>query len=69
MTGSVNLVGFGLAVLGVGIGVGLVFMAAISGIARQPAAEGQIRPLAIIGFASIEALAMLCLVLVFAAPS
>ncbi len=34
MTGSLNLVGFGLAVLGVGIGVGLVFFAAITGIAR-----------------------------------
>ena len=69
MTGSLNLVGFGLAVLGVGIGVGLVFFAAITAIGRQPGADRQLRPLAIVGFASIEALAMLALVLVFAAPN
>ncbi|WP_372463085.1 F0F1 ATP synthase subunit C [Pseudonocardia kujensis] len=68
MTGSISVLGFGLTVVGVGIGVGLVFMAFINGVARQPEARSALQSVAFLGFAGIEALAMLGLVLVFATP-
>lgn len=69
MTGSVNVLGYGLAVVGAGIGVGLVFMAFVNGVARQPEARSTLQSVAILGFAGIEALAMLGLVLAFAGPT
>jgi F-type H+-transporting ATPase subunit c len=68
MTGSISVLGYGLAVVGVGIGVGLVFMAFVNGVARQPEARATLQSAAFLGFAGIEALAMLGLVLVFVAP-
>ncbi len=65
MTGSLSLVGYGLACIGPGIGIGLIFAALINGIARQPEAAGLLRPQAIFGFAVAEALAILGFVLVF----
>lgn len=65
MTGSLNMIGYGLATLGPGIGVGLVFMAFLNGVARQPEARGALQGIAFIGFALIEALAILGLVLAF----
>jgi F-type H+-transporting ATPase subunit c len=69
MTGSISVLGYGLAVVGVGIGVGLVFMAFVNGVARQPEARSALQSAAFLGFAGIEALAILGLVLVFAAPA
>ena len=57
--GSINLVGYGLAVIGSGIGVGLIFAAVIQGTARQPEAKGSMMGTAWIGFAVVEALAIL----------
>jgi F-type H+-transporting ATPase subunit c len=68
MTGSIIVLGYGLTVVGVGIGVGLVFMAFVNGVARQPEARSSLQSAAFLGFAGIEALAMLGMVLVFAAP-
>ncbi len=65
MTGSVSLIGYGLACIGPGIGIGLIFAALINGMARQPEAAGMLRPQAIFGFAVAEALAILGFVLVF----
>jgi F-type H+-transporting ATPase subunit c len=59
ITGSINLVGYGLAVIGSGIGVGLIFAAVINGTARQPEARGAMMGTAWIGFAVVEALAIL----------
>jgi len=56
---------FGLAALGGAIGIGLVFMAAITGIARQPEQAGQLRTMAFLGFAFIEALVLIGFVLTF----
>ncbi len=65
MTGTMAIVGFGLSTIGPGIATGLVFAADINGVARQPEARGILQPLAFLGFALAEALALLGLVLAF----
>ncbi|GMA20286.1 ATP synthase F0 subunit C [Arsenicicoccus piscis] len=67
MTGSIAIIGYGLACIGPGIGIGLIFAALLNGIARQPEAAGLLRPQAIFGFAVAEALAILGFVLFFLA--
>lgn len=63
--GTLNLVGYGLSAIGPGIGVGLIFAAYINGVARQPEARGLLQPIAFLGFALAEALALFGLVLAF----
>ncbi|SER66056.1 F-type H+-transporting ATPase subunit c [Propionibacterium cyclohexanicum] len=65
ISGSLNVIGYGLAAIGPGIGVGLIFAAGIGGIARQPEARGMIMQPVYIGFAIVEALAILGFVLAF----
>ena len=67
MTGDVTLIGYGLAAIGPAIAVGLIFAAYINGVARQPEARGMLQPIAILGFALAEALAIFGLVLFFIA--
>ncbi len=56
---------FGLAAFGGAIGIGLVFASAIMGMARQPEQAGNLRTMAFLGFAFIEALALIGFVLTF----
>jgi F-type H+-transporting ATPase subunit c len=56
---------FGLAAIGPGVGVGLVFSSAIEAMARQPETAGQTRTTMFLGFALIEALALIGFVLAF----
>ena len=65
MEGSLNVVGYGLAAIGPAIAVGLIFAAYINGTARQPESRGMLQPIAILGFALAEALALFGLVLAF----
>ena len=65
ISGNLNVSGYGLSALGPGIGVGIVFAAYINGTARQPEARGILQPLAFLGFALSEALAIIGLVLAF----
>ena len=65
MTGDVTLIGYGLAAIGPAIAVGLIFAAYINGVARQPEAGNLLRPIAILGFALAEALAIFALGLFF----
>ncbi|HIZ97526.1 MAG TPA: ATP synthase F0 subunit C [Candidatus Janibacter merdipullorum] len=65
MDGSLNLVGYGISAIGPAIAVGLIFAAYINGVARQPEARGLLQPIAILGFALAEALAIFGLVLAF----
>ena len=55
-----------LAAVGVGIGEGMVFAAAIQGVARQPEAEARIRNLMFVTFALVETLFIFTLVFFFA---
>ncbi|HEX2770968.1 MAG TPA: F0F1 ATP synthase subunit C [Micromonosporaceae bacterium] len=57
--GSLSAVGYGLAAIGPGIGVGLVFAAYIQSTARQPESSRMTLPYVWIGFAVIELLALL----------
>ena len=63
--GNISLIGYGLAAIGPGIGVGLIFAAYINGVARQPESRGLLQPIAFLGFALAEALAIFGLVLAF----
>lgn len=65
ITGNLNLIGYGLAAIGSAIGVGLIFAAYINGVARQPEAQRILQPIALLGFALAEALAILGLVFAF----
>jgi F-type H+-transporting ATPase subunit c len=67
--GSLNMVGYGLAAIGSAIGVGLIFAAYINGVARQPEAQRILQPIALLGFALTEALAILGLVFAFVVGS
>jgi F-type H+-transporting ATPase subunit c len=52
-------VGYGLAAIGPGAGIGLIFGHAIEAMARQPEATGRITSYMWIGFALTEALALI----------
>ena len=66
LSGSLNMIGYGLATIGPGIGVAMVFAAVINGTARQPEARGALMSTAWIGFAVVEALAIIGIALAFA---
>ncbi len=63
--GAIALVGYGLAAIGPGIGIGLVVASAISAMARQPEAAGMVRTTMFLGIAFTEALALIGFVLFF----
>ena len=56
---------YGLAAIGPGVGIGLIFASAIEAMARQPETAGETRTTMFIGFALIEALALIGFVLSF----
>jgi F-type H+-transporting ATPase subunit c len=58
-------VGYGLAAIGPGIGIGLVFGHAIEAMARQPEATGRITLYMWVGFSLTEALALIGLIVPF----
>ena len=65
MEGTLNAVGYGLAAIGPGVGIGLIFAAYSNGVARQPEARSTLQGIALLGFALVEALALLGFVLFF----
>ncbi|WP_286901292.1 ATP F0F1 synthase subunit C [Thermocrispum sp.] len=60
-------IGYGLAAIGPGIGVGLIWSSVISGTARQPEAQGKLMGIAWQTFAIVEVLALIGFVLFFMA--
>jgi F-type H+-transporting ATPase subunit c len=58
-SGNASAIGYGLAAIGPGIGVGIVFAAYIQSTARQPESAGLTRTYLFLGFAVVEALALL----------
>lgn len=56
---------YGLAAIGPGIGIGIIFGKAIEAVARQPEARGMVQQIMFIGFALAEALALFGFVLFF----
>ncbi|CAN5274650.1 MAG: ATP synthase F0 subunit C [Euzebyales bacterium] len=66
MEGSLNVIGYGLAAVGPGIGIGILIGKAVEAMARQPEAANTVRTNMFIGIAVVEALALLGFVLAFA---
>lgn len=65
---GLRYVGAGFAVLalgGVGIGIGNVFSTLINASARNPAMQDRLFPIAILGFALTEAVALFALLIAF----
>lgn len=65
MTGSIAAVGAGLAVIGAGIGIGLIGARAMESIARQPEAVNDIRSNMILMAALVEGVALIAIILSF----
>ena len=63
MTGTFAALGAGLAVIGAGLGIGMVGGKAMQAIARQPEASGDIRSGMIIMAAFIEGAALIAILL------
>lgn len=65
VSGNLNTIGYGLAAVGPGIGLGILIGKTIEGMARQPEVSGQLRGTMFIGIAFVEFLALLGLVVGF----
>ena len=65
VTGSLGSIGYGLAAIGPGVGIGLIFGNGVQAMARQPEATGLIRQNMLLGFALAEALALIGVVMPF----
>jgi len=57
--GSINAIGYGLAALGPGLGLGYLIGKTVEGMARQPEIAGQLRSTMILGMAFVEMIALL----------
>jgi F0F1-type ATP synthase membrane subunit c/vacuolar-type H+-ATPase subunit K len=65
---SAKMIGAGLAciaLVGAGIGIGNIFAALVSSIARNPATQNQIQTPALLGFALAEATGLFGLIIAF----
>ncbi|GGT36150.1 ATP synthase F0 subunit C [Nonomuraea spiralis] len=65
VSGNITAIGYGLAAIGPGIGVGIIFGQGVQAIARQPEAYPLIRQNIFLGFVLTEALALIGLVAPF----
>jgi F-type H+-transporting ATPase subunit c len=65
IAGRLGAIAYGLAAIGPGVGIGLIFGHATEAMARQPEAAGMIRANMWIGFALAEALALIGIVVPF----
>ena len=65
IAGRLGAVAYGLAAIGPGVGIGLIFGHATEAMARQPEAVGLIRANMWVGFALCEALALIGIVVPF----
>ena len=65
---AAKMIGAGLALfglLGVGIGMGLIFSSLIQAVSRNPESKGNVYPIALMGAALTEAVAIFALVIAF----
>jgi len=54
-----------IALFGVGLGIGNIFSALITSVARNPSARDAVFPIGILGFALTEAVALFALLIAF----
>lgn len=62
VTGNIATVGYGLAAIGPGVGLGILIGKTIEGMARQPEVAGQLRATMFLGVAFVELLGLLGIV-------
>ena len=62
VAGNISVLGYGVAAIGPGIGMGILVGKALESTARQPEVAGRIQTLMFIGLALIELLGLLGLV-------
>ena len=65
---AAKIIGAGLAVIGlggVGAGIGSIFAALVTAIARNPSARSEVFPVGMLGFALVEAVALYALMIAF----
>jgi len=67
LKGAIALIGYGLAAIGPGIGIGIIAGNSVQAMARQPEAAGMVRTTMFLGIAFTEALALIGFVLFFLA--
>jgi F-type H+-transporting ATPase subunit c len=67
LKGALAVIGYGLATLGPGLGIGMLAGNAVQAMARQPEAAGMVRTTMFLGIAFTEALALIGFVLFFLA--
>ena len=65
VTGSLSVIGYGIAAIGPGIGIGFLVGKAVESMARRPEAANIVRTTMFIGIAFVEALALFGFVLAF----
>ena len=58
VAGNLNVVGYGLAAIGPGIGLGILIGKTIEGTARQPELGSRLQTLMFLGLAFVEVLAL-----------
>ena len=59
VAGNISLIGYSIAALGPGLGIGIVVGKALESTARQPEVAGRLQTLMLIGAAMIELLGLL----------
>ena len=67
LKGALAVIGYGLAAIGPGLGIGVLAGNAVQAMARQPEAAGMVRTTMFLGIAFTEALALIGFVLYFLA--
>jgi F-type H+-transporting ATPase subunit c len=65
VTGSLSLIGYGLATIGPGIGIGIMVGKTVEGQARQPEIAARLQTTMILGIAFTDVLALIGAVLAF----
>lgn len=65
ITGNINMIGYAIATIAPAMGVAWIFASVINGTARQPEARNAMMSTAFIGFAVVEALAIIAIALAF----
>ena len=59
---GLGTIGYGIATIGPGLGIGILVGKTVEGMARQPEMAGQLRTTMFVGIAFVEALALIGLV-------
>lgn len=65
LKGGLGAIGYGLAAIGPGIGIGMIVGNSVQAMARQPEMSGTVRTTMFLGIAFAEALALIGFVLTF----